>query len=529
MISRITAYDGATQKCTVSPAFAHIPSYPQETAWIIPHMNIDSNELTQSAVDAIVNSLSSTFFSASGLVGSSGNSTTTVNLAGASSTDSMYVGQVIRIVASDIITAAASRVVSYVGSTNIATIYPALPFTPDNTYIYAITPDAPSLLQSGTGTGQLNLSSGRVGINWADVTNPTTTLALTGTTISTSQVAASVTGSVGSVASGGITASSLASSTITAAKFAANAVDANALATDAVTEIAGGILGNTSNKLTTDSSGNVTLAAATHTGAVIPTVSTVSSVTAIASGGITAASLASSTITAAKFAANAIDANALATDAIDEIVLAVQGNLFIDGGIIGATNTLTTATINGLLTSTFDDTYNGQIIRIVSPGTARDGQTRTIVGYVGSTQIVTVSPGFNAVPTSGDIYAIYPSAPGQLTSEANTAIVDAIPALYHADIALTKASSTDEYTATWFKNGVRVTSGITSPTVQVVKRSDGADLVASTSMTQIGTTGSYKYDEGTNRMVAGEAYIALATASIDASTRSFSRVIGRDS
>lgn len=43
------------------------------------------------------------------------------------------------------------------------------------------------LLSSGTGTGQVKLSSGYVAPNWGDVGNPTTTLALTGTTIATTQ------------------------------------------------------------------------------------------------------------------------------------------------------------------------------------------------------------------------------------------------------------------------------------------------------------------------------------------------------
>ena len=103
--------------------------------------------------------------------------------------------------------------------------------------------------------------------------------------------------------------------------------------------------------------------------------------------------------------------------------------------------------------------------------------------------------------------------------------------LYHADIHLDLDGSNtqDEYTATWFKNGIRVTSGITSPVVQVVKRVDGTDLIAAaTAMSQIGSTGSYKKDEGTNRITAGEAVVAIVTATIDGSSRSFSRVLGRD-
>jgi hypothetical protein len=48
--------------------------------------------------------------------------------------------------------------------------------------------------------GTSNLTpSDNIGINWGDITNPTTTVGLTGTTISTSQAVASVSGAVGSV------------------------------------------------------------------------------------------------------------------------------------------------------------------------------------------------------------------------------------------------------------------------------------------------------------------------------------------
>jgi hypothetical protein len=102
---------------------------------------------------------------------------------------------------------------------------------------------------------------------------------------------------------------------------------------------------------------------------------------------------------------------------------------------------------------------------------------------------------------------------------------------YHAEIAFTRdqANSQDEYSVTWFKNGTRQTGGITSPTIQVVKRSDGTNLVASTAMTQIGSTGSYKYDEASGRVTPGEAVLVVVTAAIDAATRSFSRLISRDS
>jgi|GEM_PF-5259256 len=103
--------------------------------------------------------------------------------------------------------------------------------------------------------------------------------------------------------------------------------------------------------------------------------------------------------------------------------------------------------------------------------------------------------------------------------------------VYHADIDLSidEANTQDEYTASWFKNGVRITSGITAPKIQVVKRVDGADLIAQDTMTEVGSTGSYKFDEDTDRITAGEAVVVLVTATIGGSSREFARVASRDS
>ena len=110
----------------------------------------------------------------------------------------------------------------------------------------------------------------------------------------------------------------------------------------------------------------------------------------------------------------------------------------------------------------------------------------------------------------------------------NAAAFDADVDVYTANIEVTLDTAGDEYTATWFKNGVRQTSGITSPTIQVVKRVDGTDLVASTAMTQIGTTGSYKYDEATNQVSVGEATLVVVAATINSGSRSFSKIVTRD-
>src|SRR5690606_31088067 len=103
--------------------------------------------------------------------------------------------------------------------------------------------------------------------------------------------------------------------------------------------------------------------------------------------------------------------------------------------------------------------------------------------------------------------------------------------VYHADIQITvdDENNQDEYTVVWFLNGARVTSGITSPTIQVIKRSDGTDLVAPTAMSEIGSTETFKYDESTNRIDKGDAYIVLVAATIDESSREFARIVTRDS
>lgn len=142
-----------------------------------------------------------------------------------------------------------------------------------------------------------------------------------------------------------------------------------------------------------------------------------------------------------------------------------------------------------------------------------------------STQLADIVEDTNELQTD-DVPGLISALPQDKTGYTLAASED----VYHANIQLTVdgANTQDEYTVTWFKNGARITSGITSPTIQVVNRSAGTDLVASTAMTQIGSTGSYKYDEGTSRLTNGEAALVIVSASIDSGTRSFSKLLGRD-
>lgn len=98
------------------------------------------------------------------------------------------------------------------------------------------------------------------------------------------------------------------------------------------------------------------------------------------------------------------------------------------------------------------------------------------------------------------------------------------------DIIDDNTGTTDRYVVCWFKNSQPVLASITVPTIQVWKASDGTDLIASTAMTEIGTTQTFKYDATTTaRIISGAAYVAKMQATIDGATRTWVQVVGRDS
>jgi hypothetical protein len=113
-----------------------------------------------------------------------------------------------------------------------------------------------------------------------------------------------------------------------------------------------------------------------------------------------------------------------------------------------------------------------------------------------------------------------------------TATLSSANYLYTARIYLVidEANTQDEYTVIFSKNGVDLTAGVTLPTIQVLKWADGTDLIASTSLTEIGSSGLFKHTATlTARLTAGQTAIAKITATIDGSTRTIYRPIGRDS
>ena len=90
-------------------------------------------------------------------------------------------------------------------------------------------------------------------------------------------------------------------------------------------------------------------------------------------------------------------------------------------------------------------------------------------------------------------------------------------------------ASVDRYAVLFHKNGQPVLSGVSSPTIQVFKASDGVDLVAATALTAVAATGVFRHDESTNRITDGAAFFARVAATIDAATRTWIQPIGRDS
>lgn len=108
---------------------------------------------------------------------------------------------------------------------------------------------------------------------------------------------------------------------------------------------------------------------------------------------------------------------------------------------------------------------------------------------------------------------------------------DVVEDTYQAKVVLVddNANTRDRYVVSFFKGGQPLNTGITNPKIQVIKGSDGSNLIALADMTQIGTTGRYKYDEATARVVDGAAYIARVQADINGASRTWDQPVGRDS
>lgn len=109
------------------------------------------------------------------------------------------------------------------------------------TQTYEIWPSGDYLRPTTSGRTLDVSTGGEAGLDWANIGSPTTAQNLSATNIDVDQIVASVSGAVGSIASGGITTASFAAGAINAAAIATDAIGAAELAADAVTEIAAAI------------------------------------------------------------------------------------------------------------------------------------------------------------------------------------------------------------------------------------------------------------------------------------------------
>jgi len=221
--------------------------------------------------------------------------------------------------------------------------------------------------------------------------------------------------------------------------------------------------------------------------------------------------------------------------------------------------------------SAVHDYYNGMIVRTDDHTGA--GQARLITDYNGSTKVASIAPNWQTYPDNTTDYTVgylvgpaanqvnvgavasVAGAVGSVTGNVGGSVGsvkaggitaasiadDAIDAAALADDMATyqakvdvidddgAGTPADRYVVVWYLNSQPITAGITDPKIQVIKVADGADLIAESDMTQIASLGMYRYDETTNRMVDGAAYVVKATATIASATRTWYQIVGRDS
>lgn len=299
------------------------------------------------------------------------------------------------------------------------------------------------------------------------------------------------------------------------------------------------------------------------------TVTTLTNLPAITAGWLTAAGIAADAITAAKIADGAIDTATFAsgttiprctlTDTVTTytgntpqtgdgyaiVNSGVHGNAAIKGyvddiGVAGA----------GLSAVPWNAAWDAEVQSEVEDGLNALGFTATVSGRIDAAVSSRASQA--SVDTIDDLLdtevAAIKAKTDQLTFttanqvDARTRTLDdglidddtlAVDLdTYQAKVWLfdDDSGTTDRYVVQWFKNGAPVTSGVTSPVIQVFKASDGSDLIASKALTQIASTGAYRYNAtAAERIASGSAYVAHTAATIDGASRTWRQPVGRDS
>jgi hypothetical protein len=206
----------------------------------------------------------------------------------------------------------------------------------------AITADA--IATGAIGVDEWAAEADNNGINWGDVSNPTTTVGLTGTTVGTvtTTTTATTATNVTTISAGGITSGSFASGAIDATAIATGAIGVDEWAAEADNN--GVNWGDVSNPTTTVGLTGTTVGTVTTTG-------TASTVTALSNGALDLANDVTGVLADANVATIGVDVTSISTDA----TAADNAELFFDGtGYSDADNKVTLATG----TQTFNMTGN---------------------------------------------------------------------------------------------------------------------------------------------------------------------------
>lgn len=104
--------------------------------------------------------------------------------------------------------------------------------------------------------------------------------------------------------------------------------------------------------------------------------------------------------------------------------------------------------------------------------------------------------------------------------------------LYYANIKFIRDSTVidDEYTVNWFKNATPLESGqVTNAALTIYKTSDSTSLFTNKVLNYYSVNhGALRYNEPTNIQTSGEPYLAVASGTINGSTRLWKNLVGLD-
>lgn len=166
--------------------------------------------------------------------------------------------------------------------------------------------------------------------------------------------------------------------------------------------------------------------------------------------------------------------------------------------------------------------------------TLTEGSSENAGSYTNTVNASTWSDGLYRlrIHNTGDSNKVISSSVFAISDGYEVSIGEENP-LYTADIQLivdnANATPVDEYIVIWSKNGVPLTTEVTGCTIQVIKRTDGTDLIASTSMTEV-VSGTWKYNATSSaKQSAGETYKVICVGTISGNTVTRAKGFGRDS